>query len=295
MSDVYELVTSKIIERLEAGVIPWRKCWTSGRAKSLTTGREYRGINSVLLGMSEYSSRYWVTFRQAKKLGGSVQRGEKATPVVYWHWRTPEEMAKLQAEGKAASPAPCYPFLSCVFNLDQTEGVERPADDVPAAKHDALREAERIIDAMPKRPEIRHGASFNPCYDATLDMVLMPNKGQFENAEGYFAALHHEIVHSTGHPSRLNRFEKRGGESREERYGFEELVAELGAAFLSASSGLDNSSRLDDASAYVAGWLKALRSDRKLLMQAASAAQKAADFILGKAEEEEADEERAEA
>ena len=124
--NVYELVTSRIIERLEAGVIPWRKCWTSGPAKSLTTGKEYRGINSVLLGMREYSSRYWVTFRQTQKLGGHVKKGEKATPVVFWHWRTPDEMAKLQAHGKAEAPAPCYPFVAFVFNLDQTEGIEPP-------------------------------------------------------------------------------------------------------------------------------------------------------------------------
>ena len=93
-------------------------------------------------------------------------------------------------------------------------------------------------------------------------------------------------VHSSGHKSRLNRFEKREGESREERYGFEELVAELGAAFLCGTCGLDNSSRLDDASAYLHGWMKALRANEKLLLQAASAAQKAADFILGKAEEQ---------
>src|SRR5512135_911834 len=145
---------------------------------------------------------------------------------------------------------------------------------------------------MPNRPEIRHGASFNPCYNAARDVVDMPNLGQFEDGEGYFATLLHELCHATGVPSRLNRFEKRAGENREERYGFEELVAELGAAFLSATCGLDNSSRLDDASAYLAGWLKALRDDKKLLLQAASAAQKAADFILGKVEEP-ADEGRA--
>lgn len=284
--NVYELVTSKIIERLEEGVIPWRKCWTSGPAKSLTTGKEYRGINSVLLGMREYSSRYWVTFKQAKKVGGNVKKGEKATPVVYWHWRTPDEMARLKADGKAAAPAPCYPFLAFVFNLDQTEGVERPADDVPARRNSPLEEAQRIVAEMPKRPRIRHSASFNPCYNAAHDVVDMPNLGQFEDAEHYFSALYHELCHATGAKGRLNRFEKSDGESREERYGFEELVAELGAAFLSATCGLDNSSRLDDASAYVAGWLKALRDDKKLLLQAASAAQKAADFILGKAEEQ---------
>ena len=183
-------------------------------------------------------------------------------------------------------PDPCYPFVAFVFNLDQTADIERPADDVPAAKNDPLEEAQRIVAAMPRRPEIRHGASFNPCYNAALDVVEMPNLGQFENAAAYFSVLHHELVHSTGATGRLNRFAMRAGESREERYGFEELVAELGAAFLSATCGLDNSARLDDASAYLAGWLKALREEKKLLLQAAGAAQKAADFILGKAEEQ---------
>ena len=280
--NVYELVTAKIIERLEAGVIPWRKTWTSGPAKSLTTGKEYRGINAVLLGLREYGSRYWVTFKQAQKLGGTVRKGEKATPVVFWHWRTPEERARLQADGKAAEPAPCYPFVAFVFNLDQTDGLARPADDVPVTANSPLTAAENIIAAMPQRPEIRHGAALNPCYLGALDVVVMPHMGQFESAEHYFSTVYHELIHSTGHKSRLNRFETRAEESRDERYGFEELVAELGAAFLCATCGLDNAGRLDDASAYIAGWLKALRDDKRLLLQAAGAAQRAADFILGK-------------
>ena len=284
--NVYELVTARIVERLEEGVIPWQKCWTSGPAKSLTTGKEYRGLNSLLLKMGEYSSRYWVTFKQAKKAAGHIKKGEKATPVVYWHWRTPEEMAKLRAEGMAEQPAPCYPFIAWVFNLDQTEDLERPADDVPDAKNYPLEEAQKIVDGMPQPPEIRHGASRNPCYNPRLDVVEMPNMGQFEDGEHYYAALFHELVHSTGAKSRLDRFEKTEGD-RKERYGYEELVAELGAAFLSVTCGLDNSSRLDDASAYIAGWLKALRDDKRLLLHAASAAQRAADFILGRAEERE--------
>src|SRR5512135_1252938 len=282
--NVYELVTARIVERLEEGVIPWQKCWTSGPAKSLTTGKEYRGLNSLLLKMGEYSSRYWVTFKQAKKADGHIKKGEKATPVVYWHWRTPEEMAKLRAEGRAAEPAPCYPFIAWVFNLDQSENLERPADDVPAVKNSPLEEAQKIVDAMPQPPKIRHGASLNPGYAAMLDRVEMPDMGQFEDAEHYYSTLFHELVHSTGARSRLDRFEKTEGD-REGRYGYEELVAELGAAFLSVTCGLDNSSRLDDASAYLAGWLKALRNDKKLLLHASGAAQRAADFILGKAEE----------
>ncbi len=175
--NVYELITSKIIERLEAGVIPWRKSWTSGPAKSLTTGKEYRGINSVLLGMREFTSRYWATFKQTQKMGGNVKKGEKATPVVFWHWRTPDEMAKLRADGKTPSPAPCYPFLAFVFNLDQTEGIERPADDVPTAQNDPLEEAQKIVDGMPTRPAIRHGASLNPTFRTSRVEYLRISSG----------------------------------------------------------------------------------------------------------------------
>ncbi len=282
--NVYELVTSKIIERLEEGVIPWRKTWTSAPAKSLTTGKEYRGINSLLLGMREYTSRFWLTYKQATKMGGHVKKGEKATPVVYWHWRTPEEMAELEASGKTAAAAPCYPFLSFVFNLDQCEGILRPADDVPMKAQPRIDQAERVVAEMPKRPTIKYGAALNPAYNPAFDVVEMPNREQFEDVQAFFSVLFHELTHGTGHKSRLDRFVKHEG-SREERYSYEELVAELGAAFLCGTCGLDSSGQLDNTSAYVSGWLKALRNDKKMLLQAAGAAQKAADFILGQAHE----------
>ena len=124
-------------------------------------------------------------------MGGNVKKGEKATPVVFWHWRTPDEMAKLEAEGKTTTPAPCYPFLAFVFNLDQTEGIERPADDVPTRKNSPLEEAQKIVDGMPNPPEIRYGASFNPCYNAALDVVLMPTMGQLEDGEHFYSSLLH--------------------------------------------------------------------------------------------------------
>ena len=104
--NVYELVTAKIVERLEEGVIPWQKCWTSGPAKSLTTGKEYRGLNSLLLRMREYSSRYWVTFKQARKAGGHVKKNEKATPVVYWHWEDAGRDGEAQGRGKDDGTGP---------------------------------------------------------------------------------------------------------------------------------------------------------------------------------------------
>ena len=289
--EIYELITERIVSELEKGSVPWRKTWTTGAPKSLTTGREYRGINYFLLRATAYSSRYWMTYKQAAKLGGQVRRGEKATPVVYWKWRTPAEMAKLVASGKATNPAPCYPFVSFVFNLDQVDGVERPADDVRANPEGRIEEAEAIIRQMPNRPEIVHGSGLNPAYIPSLDRVQMPNLSQFDSPDFYYASLFHELTHATSSPSRLNRV---GEGDRKRAYSFEELVAELGAAFLCGASGIENRGTLEDSAAYIGGWLKVLREDKKILLQAGSAAQKAADFILDRQEKAEAqDEERA--
>ena len=132
------------------------------------------------------------------------------------HWRTPDEMAKLQAHGKAEAPAPCYPFVAFVFNLDQTEGIECPADDVPAAKNYPLEEAQKIVDAMPNA-EIRHGASIARATTRRVTWWRCRTWGSSRMRGLDFAAVHHELIHSTGHETRLNRFEKRGGESREKQ------------------------------------------------------------------------------
>src|SRR5882762_11428438 len=132
--NVYESVTARILEKLEAGVIPWRTSWKLGLPKSLTTGKEYRGINVLFLGSSDFTSRYWITFLEAKRLGGHILKGEKGTPVYYWHWRTDEEINKLCEKTGKGNFAPCSLFTSVAFNLDQTEGLKRPDDDIPSAK-----------------------------------------------------------------------------------------------------------------------------------------------------------------
>ena len=129
---IYQTVTDRILKQLEHGVIPCRKTWTTGLPKSLTTHRDYRGVNILVLAAAEFTSRYWVTYREAQRLGGYVRRGERATPVVYWKWRTPEELARIALKTGSEEPAPCVPFVAAVFNLDQVEGIARPADDVPS-------------------------------------------------------------------------------------------------------------------------------------------------------------------
>lgn len=277
----YETVTDRILAQLDAGSIPWRKTWNTGLPVNLSTGREYRGINILVLAVSGYRSRYWLTYRQAEHLGGHVRSGEKATPVVYWKWRTPDELKKeAAARGKTDLPR-CVPFKSALFNLEQTEGIVSPEDGEITHDRRRMEIADRLMDAMPDRPEIQHATGLDPAYLPRLDRILLPHLSQFTNAAEYYATLFHELVHSTGHGKRLNRFQDFEGD-RFEQYSFEELVAEFGASFLCGFAGLENPKTEQLQASYIAGWAEVFRKDRRILLRAASAAQRAADYIRGK-------------
>ncbi len=279
--NIYTTITDRILKQLDAGVIPWRKTWATGLPKSLTTGHEYRGVNLLVLGDTDYTSRYWVTFRQTMCLGGHVRKGARATPVIYWKWRTPEELARRREQSGTENPAPCVPFTSAVFNLDQIEGVARPEDDVPVSGNQRLTLADQLVEIMPDKPEILHAVTRDPSYHRGGDRVTLPHLSQFESADEYYGTLFHELVHATGHPKRLNRFAEAEGD-KTERYSFEELVAEFGAAFLCGFAGIVNPVSEALQASYIAGWSKVLRQDSRLIVHAASAAQRAADYIRGK-------------
>ena len=277
--NIVQTITDRILSNLEAGQIPWRKTWQGGLPASLATGREYRGINILMLGTRDYTSRYWLTFREALRLGGHVRKGEKATPIVFWKWATTEELERARAQNRIIPR--CVPFTSHVFNIDQVDGVERPETDVHHQPHRRLEVADLLLEVMPTKPEITHALSSNPAYAPASDRVLMPHLSQFKSADAYFAALFHELVHATGHPCRLNRFAAEEG-SALERYSFEELVAEFGAAFLCGFSGIQNRQLDDLHTSYIAGWSEVFRKEPSILLKAASAAQRASDFIRGK-------------
>ncbi|HAB15202.1 MAG TPA: ArdC-like ssDNA-binding domain-containing protein [Verrucomicrobiota bacterium] len=194
--NIYQTITDRIVAQLEKGQAPWRRTWQTGLPASLSTGREYRGINILVLATTDFSSRYWLTFREALRLGGHVRKGEKATTVVYWKWRTPEEMEAAKTNGHHSALARCVPFASHVFNLDQVEGVERPEDDVRCLEHRRLEIADQILEVTPNKPEITHGIHNAPAYDSVADRILMPHLSQFESADSYFATLFHELVHN---------------------------------------------------------------------------------------------------
>jgi len=284
-ASVYEIITERIVERIEKeGRLPWSKPWIEGFPCNLVSKKHYRGSNVWLLNMAPFCSPYWLTFKQAQSLGGTVKKGEKGWPVVYWQWF--ETKDKLTGDDKRVPILRYY----TVFNLEQCEGIEAPASESRRMNSDESIEAcDSIVTGMKKRPEIKHERA-QAFYSPMFDYVNMPKKEMFNDAPGYYHTLFHELTHATGHESRLGRLKGDAVLAKfgSEPYAKEELVAELGASYLSGVAGIQ-STQEDNSIAYLQGWIKALKNDPKLLVQASAQAQKAADYILGTTFEESED------
>jgi len=278
--DVYALVTNRIIKQLEAGIIPWKKPWAStGFPKNLISKYEYRGINVFMLASMRYIQPYWLTFKQLKSLGGSVIKGEKACPVVFWKW--------LEKENDEEEKSEKYPLLRhyWVFNVQQCKGIDKKIPELPVRQKEfePIEEAKSIVKNMPNPPKFR-GEKNQAYYNVKEDVVNIPVELMFGSREEYYCTYFHEISHATGHPDRLARkevIEKNMFGSAD--YSKEELVAEMGAAFLCDHAGIFQET-LENSAAYIQGWLSKLKNDKKMLLFAASQAQKAADYILNKKE-----------
>lgn len=292
MSKVYQVITDTIIEMLEAGVVPWRKQWRdgagSGAPRNATTNRAYRGLNVWLLaGMSQakgFETDLWASYKQAQARGWQVRKGEKSTPVIYWHWE-PEPKAGEKRDPKKPR---CWARYSRVFNLAQMDGCEKylaklRKGEEPAPEFEPIEQAAAIVDGWADKPEIHHGGNV-ACYAPTLDQIRMPKPEQFESRESYYSVLFHELTHSTGHASRLKRdgITSATANFGSHTYGKEELVAEMGAAFLCGAARIEQQTIADSAS-YIQSWIKTIRGEVKLVAEAGAAAQKAADLILGTA------------
>jgi antirestriction protein ArdC len=274
-AQIYEQITERIITLLTQGTVPWQKPWKarSGLPRNLISGKSYRGINVFLLLAMSYESPFWLTFRQALQLGGTVRKGEKSCPVVFWKQKTIADK-----ESGEPQKIPLLRYYS-VFNIAQCDGLKISTEPAGEAVNGILMPDE-IVAHMPQRPIIKHGMA-RAFYSPREDCVGLPVRERFEQAEGYYATLFHELVHATGHESRLNRAtltEKAGFGSNP--YCKEELIAEMGAAFLCGHAEIAERT-IDNAAAYLKGWLEQLRNDKTLIVQAAAQAQKAADFILG--------------
>jgi len=277
---VYEIITEQILAELEKGQIPWNKPWKGGLAGtpiSLSTGKPYRGVNVFLLKLRGYNSPYWLTFKQARKLGGSVLKDEKATIVCYWK----RIKVKDKADPDKDKIIPMLRYFR-VFNLEQCENVTSPHvvkedKDEKAPEFKPIERCEKVVVDMPKRPNVSHGGD-TACYSPSSDSINMPHKENFDSPEFYYTVLFHELAHSTGHETRLDRKNYANSGFGSENYGKEELVAEMTAAFVSGHCHIDNTR--ENSAAYVQGWLKSLKNDVKMVVMAAAQAQKAADYIL---------------
>ena len=273
---VYEIVTDRIIAQLEKGCVPWQKPWTSNGPRNLVSKKAYRGVNVLLLADTSFSSPWWLTFKQAKQLGGTVRKGEKSTIVVFWKMLAKKQTKEQQEKGTKAGFIPMLRYFR-VFNSEQCDGLKIPAEDQKAVN--PIQDCESLVSSMPYAPKIEHGGD-RACYSPSPDRVKMPVRNSFNSPEGYYSTMFHELVHSTGHKSRLDRgFSADPQPFGSEDYSKEELVAEVGAAMLCGVVGIENT--ISNSAAYLKSWLGALRNDSKLIVCAAAKAQKAADCIRG--------------
>lgn len=275
-TNVYEAVTAKIVSVLEAGLakgcLTWRGQGEPGRIPyNLKTGRPYSGSNVLSLWISaderRFTSPAWLTFKQALDMGGNVRKGEKATLGIY---HDSYEKKGETEDGTEESKRVRFAKAFYLFNADQVEGI---GQDRPATEWDPLERAEETVASS--GANVSEGGT-RAFFSPLRDEIRLPDRHRFDRPEDFYAVAFHELTHWTGHKSRLARdFGKRFGT---EEYAMEELVAELGAAFLCAETGVDGKAEFH--ANYVESWLRVLRNDKRAIVTAASAACKAAEFVL---------------
>jgi antirestriction protein ArdC len=288
--DLYATVTARIIDALEGGTAPWHCPWrrdgADARPANATTGRPYRGINVLLLNLqmmaNGYASSRWLTYQQARAVDAYVRKGEVGTQIVFFKMHEVDKAGYPEAANDADRRL--VPLLRAftVFNVDQVEGLPERLMPTPRepGSWEPLEAAEHIL--ATSGAVVKHGGS-KAFYAPGPDFIQLPPKSAFDCAGDYYATALHELTHWTGHASRCNR--PLGSRHGIEAYAYEELVAEMGSAFLTDYCGLVG--RMQHAS-YIASWLQALKNDKRLIFTAASQAQKAADYLLPELREVEA-------
>ncbi len=290
--DVYQELTDRIIAKLEAGVKPWQPTWSRyGLARNAHTGHIYTGINAFILNLfSEHPIPYYMSFKQAKAMGGKIKKGAKAERVYFYTSyhkdadgkRINEQQAEaLHGMGEETQKIQFLKFYY-VFNIADVEEVEIDLPQITLTQHEQIEVCEQLIGNYPNAPEYIFEDADRAFYAPDIDKLNMPKLEQFKTPEAYYLTYFHELTHSTGHASRLNREGiVKPAKFKSERYSREELVAEIGAAFLAGHAGICGETELENSAAYLQGWLKLLQDDKKLIFKAAADAQKAVNYILG--------------
>jgi antirestriction protein ArdC len=273
MASAYEVITDQIIAQLKKGTVPWDKPFSvHGAPRNAVSGKAYRGINSFLLTMQHHADPRFVTFRQAQQLGGSVTKGEHGFQICFYKL--------LKNTKKADDSRDSFPMFRyyTVFNVSQCGNLKIDTLETEPRTVNPIDSAESILTSYPNPPTIDWTSS-SAFYRPSTDHVSLPPRSSFQNDELAYSVAFHELVHSTGHASRLNReslTDTKGYGSA--IYGREELIAELGSSFLLGAAGVRP--EFSRSASYIASWLKVLTEDPRAIIKAASAAQKASDYIL---------------
>jgi antirestriction protein ArdC len=298
-SQLADQVTNEVIAQLEQGQVFWQKPWSSyGLPKNYKSNRAYEGFNAFYLNYitakRNYPTPYFITFKQAQELGGNVKKGEKGTQIIFWKIfnNTAGEKTTPTGEKKEIVQIKFIPFIWTVFNIAQIEGVNfaLPAD-LDRTENEIIEVCQQVVNNYPApAPKIEHGGS-QAYYMPYFDKVQMPGITTFVNAQSYHATLFHELIHSTGHEIRLNRFTEEDKATRfgDENYSKEELVAEMGASFLNAFTGIQDVV-FENSIAYLQGWIKKLKDDKTMIIYAGTKAFKAASYILNLTDDSQAQE-----
>jgi len=272
--DIYEMVTNLIIQRLEAGVVPWQMPWKSTGAmpRNLVSKKAYRGFNFWYLLSFNFENPLFLTFNQVKQLGGSISKGSKSYQVIFWKLR------EYKQKDGSTEEVPMLRYYR-VFNVEDVGGLDL-AKIPQLQSHDhefnSIEACANILDNWLDKPVIETGKSY-ACYIPSSDVIRMPDPRTFFTDSGYFSTLFHECVHCVGHAKRLKR--DMSGHFGDHSYGQEELIAEMGAAYLCGICGIENET-INNSAAYIQSWLSKLKNDNKLVVMAASHAQRAVDYIL---------------
>lgn len=278
--NVYQMVTDRIIAELEKGRIPWKRCWSGSRsgAYNRITKKPYSLMNQMLLGQSGA----WATYKQWQELGGHIRKGEKASFVTFWKLQPYEE---TNADGETEiKQIPLLRYYN-VFHISQVEGV-KPLEDVKLNDIEPIAEAERIKEAYKEREhiQIKEVISNEAFYSPSGDYIQVPCREQYQEANEFYSALFHEMIHSTGYKTRLDRLTTGAAAMfGSETYSKEELVAELGSAIILNQLGIETPQTFKNSAAYIQSWLKVLKNDNKFIVSASSKAQKAVEYILNEA------------
>jgi antirestriction protein ArdC len=270
---VYDIVTERILKQLEAGVVPWRKAWQGAMPVNYVSRKQYRGINLLLLP----HGGEWLTFKQAKDMGGTVKKGEKSSVIVFYKTLEKEDDAGEKKK---------FPFLqySNVFHLSQCEGIVSKMEDAQIDETlSPIQKGEEIIAEYVKRSgvTINHvEGGYSARYQQSDDTVTMPSAGQFSSIEEYYSTIFHELAHSTGHKSRLNRLSENTsfGRATQSR---EELIAEISSCFTMNLAGIEIPETFENSVAYIQAWIKHLRNDKTAIVSASGKAQSSTNLILG--------------